>query len=294
MSTIRYEGLRRDDACLVVWWDERTLLERDLTLDSATVSGKGELFIPRHRLSDNDRVVFDDPLNIGLARGLEAGRAYFVRVLDEDHIELLDDVLKRPVTIEDRRMVPIRLRRVRVLENNRNIANAIEQEWGYEGRNPEQLAYDLLLQTMTQTGADKRRYQLALTLATEFMRRRISLLPHHHWQLEQSEIEAWLENTVPLSVEFSASKTRIRKGETVSFKALANGFNLTFLWDFGDGGTSTEANPTYTFDRLDDSFCTVTLTVENGDKYAIRRRADYIRIGDPPTAPDVLARTTTN
>lgn len=290
---IRYEGFRREDGCLVVWWDDRSVWQRDLTPDSTAVGGDGELYLPAHGLSATDQLVVRDPIDWGIPADLATGIAYGVKVLDADHLVLLDPVHRRPVTIRERINHALTLQRVRVLDSGRNIARAIEPEWGYPGFNPTQLAHDLLLQTMTLTGMDKARYQLARSLATEFMTEQVSQLPHPGWVLEQSAIEGWLEERVVISLDFTASKTRIQQGDTVEFQALVNGYNVDYTWDFGDGGTSTESNPSYTFDRLNDAFCSVTLTVRNGAKYAIRRKADYIRIGDPPTAPDVLARVTT-
>ena len=34
---------------------------------------------------------------------------------------------------------------------------------------------------------------------------------------------------------------------TISFSNTSQGDGLSYLWNFGDGGTSTDANPTHTF-----------------------------------------------
>ena len=34
---------------------------------------------------------------------------------------------------------------------------------------------------------------------------------------------------------------------TINFTDTSSGDSLSYLWNFGDGGTSTQANPTHTF-----------------------------------------------
>ena len=55
-----------------------------------------------------------------------------------------------------------------------------------------------------------------------------------------------LTGNIPLTVEFSDSST---------------GDNLTYVWDFGDGQTSTEQNPTHEYTVAGDY--TVSLTATN-------------------------------
>tara|TARA_R110002020_G_scaffold182149_1_gene377496 strand:- start:737 stop:1018 length:282 start_codon:yes stop_codon:yes gene_type:complete len=50
------------------------------------------------------------------------------------------------------------------------------------------------------------------------------------------------------------------KPYTIQFNNTSSGDNLTYLWDFGDGSTSTEAEPQHTFD---DGVFTITLTIGN-------------------------------
>ena len=47
---------------------------------------------------------------------------------------------------------------------------------------------------------------------------------------------------------------------TISFSNTSQGDGLSYLWNFGDGGTSTDANPTHTFNA---GAWEVTLTVTN-------------------------------
>lgn len=47
---------------------------------------------------------------------------------------------------------------------------------------------------------------------------------------------------------------------TISFTNTSQGDNLSYLWNFGDGGTTTTSNPTHTFQA---GTWEVTLTVTN-------------------------------
>lgn len=49
---------------------------------------------------------------------------------------------------------------------------------------------------------------------------------------------------------------------TISFSNTSQGDNLSYLWNFGDGGTSTTPNPTHTFQA---GTWEVTLTVTNNN-----------------------------
>ena len=51
-----------------------------------------------------------------------------------------------------------------------------------------------------------------------------------------------------------------------------------YLWDFGDGGTSTEVNPTHIYPNP--GTYTVTLKVENNQGESSNVQADYILVGD--------------
>jgi PKD repeat protein len=61
-----------------------------------------------------------------------------------------------------------------------------------------------------------------------------------------------------ISADFGVSATAVDLGAPVSFNNLSSGGATSFLWDFGDGTTSTAANPSHLY-ALGGSF-TVTLT----------------------------------
>ncbi len=56
--------------------------------------------------------------------------------------------------------------------------------------------------------------------------------------------------TVPPSADFSASQTSGTAPLTVQFTSQSSGDITRYLWDFGDGGTSTVENPSHTYQIL--------------------------------------------
>jgi len=68
----------------------------------------------------------------------------------------------------------------------------------------------------------------------------------------------------PIKAAFSVSETKAKSGTTIQFTDNSTGDIETWLWDFGDGSTSSERNPEYAYkiDDLTESFF-VTLTVSN-------------------------------
>ncbi|WP_304620183.1 PQQ-dependent sugar dehydrogenase [Mycolicibacterium xanthum] len=98
-------------------------------------------------------------------------------------------------------------------------------------------------------------------------------------------------NRAPTAVITASATSTAEDSLTVDFSGADStdpdaGDTLTYLWDFGNGTTSTEANPTATFTRnAGDDFTayTVTLTVSDGEKDS--QATQRIVVGStPPTA----------
>jgi PKD repeat protein len=83
-----------------------------------------------------------------------------------------------------------------------------------------------------------------------------------------------LEKAVP---SFHATVVDVKPGDVIHFTDDSTGEITEWLWDFGDGDTSTEQNPEHVYDN--DGFYTVTLTVSNpaGSNSAVME--DYITVG---------------
>ncbi len=67
---------------------------------------------------------------------------------------------------------------------------------------------------------------------------------------------------------------------------------LTYFWDFGDGATSTEQNPSHTYIRK--AFYTVKLTVTNAYGSSTETKENYIAVGLAPKADFSGTPTTGN
>jgi len=66
---------------------------------------------------------------------------------------------------------------------------------------------------------------------------------------------------------------------TVSFTDLSTENPTSWSWDFGDGGTSTEQNPSYTYN--DTGHYTVSLTATNAYGSDTETKLDYITVTEP-------------
>ncbi len=96
-----------------------------------------------------------------------------------------------------------------------------------------------------------------------------------------SKTKSFTVANLPLSSEFSSPITEsCIIPLTITFtNESVNGIN--YLWDFGDGNTSTEENPTHTYTEF--GFYTVSLTANSGIcQTQTVNKPDYIKIGLDP------------
>ncbi|MCK4607339.1 MAG: PKD domain-containing protein [candidate division Zixibacteria bacterium] len=92
---------------------------------------------------------------------------------------------------------------------------------------------------------------------------------------------------VALSAAFSGSPTSGLPPLTVSFTDQSVGDVTGWEWDFGDGQTSVETNPSHTF--ADSGSYTVSLTVSGPSGSATETKADYIIVSDVVTGGPTAA-----
>jgi len=116
-----------------------------------------------------------------------------------------------------------------------------QHEWGYPGAWP-------LLANARGAGSPAIGDAVAVkSLVANFHDEVVAYLPHDHWQMSREEVQAWISaNTNPVA-EFVANKRKIAVNGTVNFTNLSSGYNLSYVWDFGNGTTSTSASPTATY-----------------------------------------------
>ncbi|MFY9592496.1 MAG: C25 family cysteine peptidase, partial [Bacteroidales bacterium] len=96
--------------------------------------------------------------------------------------------------------------------------------------------------------------------------------------------------SVPVA-NFSASPTTILEGETVSFTD-ASQYAASWSWNFGDGQTSTEQNPSHVYTAA--GTYTVSLTVTNTLGSDTETKNNYITVNintNPPTADFTASQT---
>jgi PKD repeat protein len=93
-----------------------------------------------------------------------------------------------------------------------------------------------------------------------------------------------------LTANFSADTTSGLVPLTVQFSDSSTGEITDWLWDFGDGQTSTEQHPSHTYETAD-TF-SVSLTVTNPDGSATITRDDYIIVLELPPMANFGADTT--
>jgi len=95
----------------------------------------------------------------------------------------------------------------------------------------------------------------------------------------------------PPDADFSANQTNIFTGTTVNFTDLSTNTPTSWSWDFGDGNTSTQQNPSNQYNTA--GTYTVTLTATNADGSDIETKTAYIVVSDPvPPTTDFVADIT--
>ncbi len=95
----------------------------------------------------------------------------------------------------------------------------------------------------------------------------------------------------PPTADFTGTPTTILERESVTFTNNSQ-YAATYLWNFGDGETSTEMNPVHTY--MTPGTYTVTLRVENTLGNDTKTRTNYITVNpntNPPVADFVASET---
>ena len=98
--------------------------------------------------------------------------------------------------------------------------------------------------------------------------------------LTDTNIQANLITVQPSTVylSFSADKTDISNGDNVQFSAQSNiATDISWLWLFGDGSTSTLQNPSHVYENAGKYTVELTVTV-SGESYN-KIKTQYIKVG---------------
>jgi PKD repeat protein len=89
------------------------------------------------------------------------------------------------------------------------------------------------------------------------------------------------------NAEFVANKTKGMTPFTVHFTDMSTGNPTGWKWDFGDGATSTDQNPSHVYTTSGTSVTskyTVTLTATNVNGESMKTKVDYITVTQTPIA----------
>ena len=93
-------------------------------------------------------------------------------------------------------------------------------------------------------------------------------------------------NAAPPTADFSANSTLICEGVAVQFNDLSVSNITSWSWDFGDGNTSTQQNPTNVYSASGTYSVTLTVTNANGtDTYALTNYITVSGIDDATITP---------
>jgi PKD repeat protein len=80
------------------------------------------------------------------------------------------------------------------------------------------------------------------------------------------------------TADFSADRVEIRPDMEIRFLDESTGKITSWLWDFGDGGTSTQQNPTHVY--LKNGYYTVTLKVTGPQGSDTVKKVEFIRVSE--------------
>lgn len=105
---------------------------------------------------------------------------------------------------------------------------------------------------------------------------------------------SWTFTTIsePLDADFMVSDQNPEVGESISFLDISSGNPISWLWDFGDGSTSNEQNPTY-FYSTSGTF-TVTLTINDQSGNDFETKESFITAVQTLQSPTVTTATLDN
>lgn len=117
------------------------------------------------------------------------------------------------------------------------------------------------------------------------------LCSRDRWQLQLIPRQTWyafrdFDKTFPNHVDFTATPTAGPLPLTVTFTDTSYYPGATgWLWQFGDGGTSTQQHPQHTYTH--DGVYTVRLTVTGPDGPIVREKPALIQAGSTPPVPGI-------
>lgn len=88
----------------------------------------------------------------------------------------------------------------------------------------------------------------------------------------------------PITASFSPSLTTGQTGQSITFQSSASGGtgSYTYAWDFGDGDTSSDANPSHSYTTAGTYNVTLTVTDSSGRNFTTKQTVT-ISLAPPPS-----------
>lgn len=121
----------------------------------------------------------------------------------------------------------------------------------------------------------------------------------YHWDSNgtssSSQLKPWLDpnntgattcelldpnGTVDITADFSADNVKICENTTINFKDVSGGEPTIWNWDFGDGSSSTEQDPSHTYTQAGQY--TVTLYINKNGYSRTETKTDYVIVNENP------------
>ncbi|HVR76134.1 MAG TPA: PKD domain-containing protein, partial [Planctomycetota bacterium] len=103
-------------------------------------------------------------------------------------------------------------------------------------------------------------------------------------------LTGYIRVSTPATADFRAATTSGCAPLEVAFEDRSSGSGIVaWSWDFGDGGTSSEQNPTHVYSGA--GTFTVRLTITDGCGQDTETRANLVRVLERPAAPSRLEHT---
>lgn len=133
-----------------------------------------------------------------------------------------------------------------------------------------------LEQNPSHTFLDSRDFQVQLTVANS---------------QGQSTVIKIISVGQALASDFTFTKTSGDAPLLIQFKDKSSGGPTSWLWDFGDGESSTEQNPQHLYSRANINGYLVTLTVQNQSASSHKSATDRIRVYEKLDAQFSASRT---
>lgn len=99
-------------------------------------------------------------------------------------------------------------------------------------------------------------------------------------------VDPFIETSQP-DVNFSASQVFLCVGEPTQFTSILNAAGYTYLWDFGDGTTSTQMNPSHMYQTSGQFDVQLTITNQHGCDSTFTK-PNFITVQDIPQ-PAIIA-----